>query len=132
MSADFHISGLRQVSQPANDLQASIAFYRDTLGLRFIAQYGNIAFFDLGGTRLFLESAGGDESHDHGSAVLYLQVADIQAATAALKARGVCFEHEPHEIFKDEAGTFGAPGQSEWMAFFHDPSNNILALSSRE
>jgi methylmalonyl-CoA/ethylmalonyl-CoA epimerase len=129
----FRITGLRQVSQPTKDLEASIAFYRDTLGLRFIAQYGNIAFFDLGGTRLFLEAETAEDGEDeHGSSVLYLQVADIQTSTAALKERGVTFEHEPHAIFKDDPGTFGPPGETEWMAFFRDPSGNILAISSRE
>jgi catechol 2,3-dioxygenase-like lactoylglutathione lyase family enzyme len=133
VSADsFKVTGLRQVSQPTKNLDASLAFYRDMLGLPLIAQYGNIAFFDLGGTRLFLEAEEGEGDGEHGSSVLYLQVEDIQASTTALKARGVAFEHEPHAIFKDDAGTFGAPGQTEWMAFFRDPSNNILAISSRE
>jgi hypothetical protein len=34
-------------------------------------------------------------------------------------------------IHKDDAGTFGAPGESEWMAFFRDPSGNMLALAAR-
>jgi catechol 2,3-dioxygenase-like lactoylglutathione lyase family enzyme len=123
---DVRIEGLRQVAQRTTDLEASIAFYRDTLGLRFIARYDppGIAFFDLGGTRLFLEPG-------EASTVLYLHVPDVQAAYQALSARGVTFEGEPQVIFKDEAGTFGPPGESEWMAFFRDPSGNMLALAAR-
>jgi hypothetical protein len=31
-------------------------------------------------------------------------------------------------IHHDEAGNFGKKGNEEWMAFFRDPSGNILAL----
>jgi methylmalonyl-CoA/ethylmalonyl-CoA epimerase len=122
----LQIGGLRQVAQRAKDLDASIAFYRDTLGLRFIARYDppGIAFFDLGGTRLFLEPG-------EASTVLYLQVPDIHAAYRALAARGVKFEDEPRVIYKDDDGTFGPAGEEEWMAFFRDPSGNMLALTAR-
>jgi methylmalonyl-CoA/ethylmalonyl-CoA epimerase len=123
---DVRIEGLRQVAQRATDLDASIAFYRDTLGLRLIARYDppGIAFFDLGETRLFLEQ-------DAPSAILYLRVADIHRAHAALVARGVRFEEEPRAIFRDETGTFGNAGEDEWMAFFRDPSENLLAIAAR-
>ena len=29
------------------------------------------------------------------------------------------------------AGTFGKPGNEEWMAFFRDPSDNVLALATQ-
>ena len=118
---------LRQVSQPAKDLDRAIGFYRDTLGLRLIARYGELAFFDLDGVRLFL--AHGEEG---GSATLYLAVADIGEARHALEDRGVTFEDEPHVIFTDADGTFGEAGEEEWMTFFHDSEGNLLALSSRE
>jgi len=34
-------------------------------------------------------------------------------------------------IFRDDSGMFGTAGEEEWMAFFSDPSDNILALASR-
>ncbi len=50
---------------------------------------------------------------------------------AALRARGVAFDGEPHAIHRDDDGKFGEPGATEWMAFFTDPDGNVLALASR-
>jgi predicted enzyme related to lactoylglutathione lyase len=63
-------------------------------------------------------------------AVLYFRVADIEAAFAELTDRGVEFVSEPHLIHRDDDGTFGKPGEEEWMAFFQDPGGNTLALAS--
>lgn len=38
---------------------------------------------------------------------------------------------EPHAIHRDDAGTFGEAGATEWMAFLRDPDGNVLALASR-
>lgn len=120
---------LRQVSQPADDLDRAIAFYRDTLGLPLIARFGDLSFFDLGGTRLLLERRG---ENSQGSSVLYLAVNDLDGAWRELRDRGVKFIDEPHTIFNDAGGTFGPAGEDERMAFFHDTEGNVLALSSRE
>jgi methylmalonyl-CoA/ethylmalonyl-CoA epimerase len=121
---------LHQVALPSADLARSVEFYRDRLGLRLVAEFDppGLAFFALGDTRLLLER---HEVAVPGSAVLYLRVADIEAAYAALRARKLAFESTPHLIHRDEAGTFGEPGGEEWMAFFRDPDGNHLALVSR-
>jgi methylmalonyl-CoA/ethylmalonyl-CoA epimerase len=119
---------LRQVSQPAADLDRAIAFYRDVLGLRLIARYGDLSFFDLDGTRLLLERS----DTNQGSAILYLAVSDLDNAWHELTERGVNFVGPPHTIFTDGDGTFGTAGEDERMAFFHDTEGNLLALSSRE
>jgi len=120
------VDGLHQVAQKADDLEASVAFYRDVLGLRLIARFDppGLAFFDLGGSRLLLEQAAP-------SALLYLHVADVDAAFEALVAAGVPFEHEPHTIFTDEQGQFGPAGQEERMAFLRDPAGNLIAIAGR-
>jgi catechol 2,3-dioxygenase-like lactoylglutathione lyase family enzyme len=118
---------LRQVFQPVADVDRAVGFYRDVLGLSLIARFGDLAFFDLGGTRLMLERT---EPFRPG-AVLYLGVTDITAAWQELCGRGVAFDDEPHTIFTDEAGTFGPAGEDERMCFFKDPDGNLLALSAR-
>ena len=120
---------LRQVSQPADDLDRAITFYRDVLGLPLVARFGDLSFFDLGGTRLLLERRG---DNNQGSAILYLGVADLDRAWRELGDLGVKFIDEPHTIFTDGEGTFGTAGEDERMAFFHDTEGNLLALSSRE
>jgi hypothetical protein len=63
---------------------------------------------------------------------LYFRVDDIESAYTELVDRGVKFIVEPHLIFRDDSGTFGIAGEEEWMAFFSDPSENLLALASRK
>jgi methylmalonyl-CoA/ethylmalonyl-CoA epimerase len=125
---ELGLGPLRQISQSVAELDRAVAFYRDVLGLRLVARLGELAFFDMGGVRLYL-AAGGEEA---GGSVLYFAVADIHAARAELGERGVAFESEPHVIFLDADGTFGPAGEEERMAFFRDSEGNLLALSSRE
>lgn len=117
---------LHQVAQYTEDLDRAVAFYRDTLGLPFIARFDppGLAFFDLGNTRLLLEASAP-------SAVLYLEVADIDAAHRELVDTGVEVIAEPHLIFHDEAGQFGPAGTEEWMAFFKDSETNTVAYVER-
>jgi len=118
---------LHQVALGVSDLAASEAFYAEVLGLRHIATYDppGLVFFDLDGTRLLLEKGGGNS-------VLYLWVDDIDTRVRDLEARGVVFIQPPHMIFPDDAGTFGPPGEQEWMAFFTDPAGNTIALATRK
>jgi methylmalonyl-CoA/ethylmalonyl-CoA epimerase len=120
------VDGLHQVAQKADDLDASVTFYRDVLGLRLIARFDppGLAFFDLGGSRLLLEQAAPP-------ALLYLHVPDVDAASEELVAKGVELEHPPHTIFTDDAGQFGPAGQEERMAFLRDPAGNLIALAGR-
>jgi len=121
----MRVGALHQVAQRVEDLDRAVGFYRDVLGLPFVAQFPpGLAFFDLDGTRLLLER--GDVS-----SMLYLRVDDIRAAYEELKAKGVEFVDEPHLIHRDDDGTFGAAGEEEWMAFFRDSEGNLVALASR-
>jgi methylmalonyl-CoA/ethylmalonyl-CoA epimerase len=120
------IGRLHQIAQHVDDLDRAVAFYRDTLGLAFIARFDppGLAFFDLGNTRLLLEPAAP-------SAILYLEVDDIESHTQSLRTGGVEFVDEPHLIHRDDAGRFGPAGSEEWMAFFRDSDQNLLGLVER-
>ena len=126
MPAPFRVQRLHQVSQRATDLDRAISFYQDVLGLTFIARFDppGLAFFELGNTRLLLESGAP-------SSVLYLAIDDIDAGYETLLARGVDFTGPPHLVHRDDAGQFGRAGDEEWMAFFNDPDGNTLALLER-
>ncbi len=121
---ELQLERLHQIAVRAADLDRAISFYRDKLGAKFIAKFGGLAFFDFGGTRLLLENGAPQ-------ATLYFWVDDIQDAYKALVSRGVVFDHQPHVIHRDDDGTFGQPGAEEWMAFFQDLDENILAIASR-
>jgi catechol 2,3-dioxygenase-like lactoylglutathione lyase family enzyme len=124
------VKGLRQVALPVSDVDRAVAFYREVIGLEHIATFGDLAFFDLEGVRLLLERSDGVSPSD--AMVVYLAVDDVHAARDALAHRGAEFLDEPHAIFTDSAGTFGAAGEAEWMTFLRDPDGNLLALSSRQ
>ncbi|MCC6236156.1 MAG: VOC family protein [Dehalococcoidia bacterium] len=135
MTADggFEVTRLGQVAQPVNDIQRAVAFYRDILGARHLATFDppGLAFFDIGGVRLMLDAiAEAQAQGPRPGAPLYFRVPDIEAACAALEARGVTIESAPHLINRDDAGVFGVVGMETWMAFFRDPDQNILAVMS--
>ena len=119
MSEELKLGPIGQVSRSVRDIAEAERWYRDTLGLPHLYTYGKLAFFDCGGTRLYLtqESATpGPES------ILYLKVKGIESACKALKERGIEFTSAPHLIFRHPDGT------EEWMAFFKDPEGRPLAL----
>lgn len=122
----MNINRLHQIAVYARDFDEAISFYRDTLGAKYITKFDppGLVFFDFSGVRILLEK-------DGPKATLYLRVDDIDAAYAELVSKGVKFMAEPHLIFRDETGMFGKAGEEEWMAFFSDPSGNVLALATR-
>lgn len=117
---------IHQIAVYARDLEEAISFYRETLGATYLAQFDppGLVFFDFAGTRILLEKTAP-------KATVYFRVADIESAYQELVDKGVKFIAEPQMIFRDDQGMFGAAGEEEWMAFFSDPSDNILAIASR-
>ena len=117
------IDNLGQVALTVRDVERSVAFYRYLLGLRFLfAPSPTLAFLMLGDVRLMLSAPEGEHAPG-GSTVLYLRVADIEAAYAAISARGVSFIDAPHLIAR-------MPDHELWMCFFRDPDEHLLALMS--
>jgi len=119
---DFGLRQIGQIAVTVHDLEKAIAFYRDTLGIRFLFQVPQMAFFDCGGIRLMLGVPETPE-FDHPSSILYYKIDDIHAAFETLTARGVMFKDKPHLIAK-------LPDHELWMAFFGDVDGNTLALMS--
>jgi catechol 2,3-dioxygenase-like lactoylglutathione lyase family enzyme len=92
------------------------------LGLPHLYSFGDLAFFDCGGTRLFLSQ---DDNAEQGESILYFRVPDIRAAHAALAARGIEFINAPHMVHRHDDGT------EEWMAFFKDNDGRPLAIMTQ-
>jgi methylmalonyl-CoA/ethylmalonyl-CoA epimerase len=117
------IENLGQIALTVRDVDRSVAFYRDALGLRFLfAPAPNLAFLMIGDVRLMLSAPEGDFTPGS-STVLYLRVVDIDAEHAALSARGVAFIDAPHLVAR-------MPDHELWMCFFRDPDGHTLALMS--
>jgi DNA-binding CsgD family transcriptional regulator/predicted enzyme related to lactoylglutathione lyase len=113
-----------QVSLSIRDVGRAERFYGETLGLPHVFTFGDLAFFDADGVRLYLHRK--DESDWKPSSVLYFLVPDIHAMQEALAAAGVHFTGAPHVIYTDDE-----TGTEEWMTFFDDGEGNTLALMSR-
>jgi DNA-binding CsgD family transcriptional regulator len=76
---DLRLGEIGQISRVVSDIGRAVDWYGGVLGLPHLYTFGDLAFFDCGGIRLFLSlpengAAGGEES------VLYFRVADIRAA----------------------------------------------------
>jgi DNA-binding CsgD family transcriptional regulator/predicted enzyme related to lactoylglutathione lyase len=113
-----------QVSLSIRDVGRAERFYGETLGLPHVFTFGDLAFFDADGVRLYLHRK--DEADWKPSSVLYFLVPDIHATQEALTAAGVHFTGAPHVIYTDDE-----TGTEEWMTFFDDGEGNTLALMSR-
>ena len=121
-AASLGITGVGQVAINVRDVQRAVEFYRDVLGLRFLFQIPNSAFFDCGGLRLMLGTAEKPE-FDHPASILYYKVDDIHAAYASLQAAGVQTEDAPHLIAR-------MPDHELWMFFLRDPEGNLIEINA--
>jgi catechol 2,3-dioxygenase-like lactoylglutathione lyase family enzyme len=110
-----------QIHVSVADVDRSVAFYRDVLGIRFLFRVPGqpMAFFDCGGVRLYLGSPESPEFRFN--PLLYFEVADVDEAYEALRGRGVEFRDAPHVVHRTETSKLR-------MAFFIDPDGNNLAL----
>jgi predicted enzyme related to lactoylglutathione lyase len=118
------VGALGQVHISVTDVDRSVAFYRDVLGIEhlFTVPGQPMAFFRSGDVRLYL---GRPESPEFASrCVLYFRVDDIVAEVARLREAGVAVE-EPHVAHRD--------GTSElWLADLTDPDgHHVLLMEDR-
>jgi predicted enzyme related to lactoylglutathione lyase len=118
------LGAIGQISLSIRDVARAERFYGEVLGLPHVFTFGDLAFFDADGTRLYLHRK--DPAEWQPGSILYFLVDDIHAAQESLGARGVHFTGAPHVIYTDDA-----TGVEEWMTFFSDGEGNTLALMSR-
>ena len=122
VSENLTIGPLGQIARRVKDIEASRRWYGDILGLKHLYSFGDLAFFDCGGVRLFLSR---DENGGQGDSIIYFRVDDIRSAHAILETRGIAFVNAPHMIHRHEDGT------EEWMAFFKDNEERPLAIMAQ-
>jgi DNA-binding CsgD family transcriptional regulator/catechol 2,3-dioxygenase-like lactoylglutathione lyase family enzyme len=118
------LGAIGQVSLNIRDVARAERFYGEILGLPHVFTFGDLAFFDAGGVRLYLHRKA--EGDWRPGSILYFLVDDIHARQAGLAELGVHFTGAPHVIYTDEV-----TGTEEWMTFFEDGEGNTLALMSR-
>lgn len=121
---------LDHVAFPVRDLDASVAFYTQQLGLKLMFQqvdeaHGEaFAFLELeGGNLELLQSLKPPETNQPPAVNelfcphVAIQVDDISAWCVALNDKGIVIAKGPLEI----------PGKVKWL-YFADPDNNIIEL----
>ena len=110
----------------ATDLEASRAFYRDTLGLEIIREDPDdrIVFRCGGGTQISVTKSTVGTSDTQTQ--LAWRVPDIRVAVAELQERGVRIEEyvAPDPVTTDGIADMG----HSWAAWFIDPSRNVLSV----
>ena len=116
----LQISQIGQIAIPVQELERAVAFYRDVLGLPFLFQAGDLAFFQCGNVRLLLSRPEGPGSPTKAS-ILYYKVDDLHHAYATMQQQGVKLIDEPHLIAK-------MGDHDLWMFFFEDTEGNMAAL----
>jgi predicted enzyme related to lactoylglutathione lyase len=102
MATAVGVSSISVVYLYVRDMERSLAFYRDVLGipLEGDAQWAETTF--PGGTRFALHAAHEDVGElSSGTVKVSFEVDDADKVTALLRARGV----EVHEAMRDEWGT---------------------------
>jgi len=120
---DLSDSTVAQLLIPVENLDRAIAFYRDTLGLRYLfSAPPQMSFFQCGSVRLLIGVPAPEQPRQRGSQV-YFQTSDIHAVFDTLSKRGVSFSVKPHVVHR-------TPTTELWLAEFLDPDGNQLALMS--
>ena len=111
----------------SRDPVALKAFYGEVLGLPLIDEDGFAIAYDLGaGAMLRLTALPAHVPAPH--TAFGWSVADIAAAIAGLRAKGVAFKI--YEGFGQDAdGIWTAPGGVAQVAWFPDPEGNLLSLT---
>jgi catechol 2,3-dioxygenase-like lactoylglutathione lyase family enzyme len=105
------------ISVPVSDMERSVAWYRDTLGLPQTGE-GGFPEFKLG-DNVFLylidpTSLGGEFSTPHGSPIA-LRVADVAQTRGELEARGIEFIDDTHDTSVCLMAPFADPDGNRFM-----------------
>lgn len=119
-SGERPLGTIGQIARSVSDLEASIRWYGEVLGLHHQFTVGNMAFFDCGGTRLMLS-----EGKVNPESILYFRVADIHGTQENLASKGAKILSAPHRIHTHQDGS------EEWIAFIEDNDGRPLGLITK-
>jgi len=115
------ISGVLQLAIPVRDISRATAFYRDALGLKFLMAAPNMALFDCGGVRLYLDANESSSQASPSNQFVYFRSTDILNHTSALKARNIAVHQEAHI-------TARLPHAEVWLMWIRDSEGNLLGI----
>jgi catechol 2,3-dioxygenase-like lactoylglutathione lyase family enzyme len=104
-----------------SDLDRSVGFWTEKVGLLLLGRHEAFAFLDAGSIQLALNQVE-DEVEDHSMTEVVLEVDDMSAAYVEMTARGVPFEVEPRVVTSDGS-------RSLLAAHFYDPDGHGASIT---
>lgn len=115
------VSGIGQLSITVSDLEASVRWYRDVLGLPhlFTVEGQPMAFLQAGDVRLYLNVSADERFRSR--PVVYYAVDDLETSYDEVTGRGAEPVSGPHVVHRDG-------GTELWMAFVADPDGTPVGL----
>lgn len=113
--------GLQQLALTCTDLDRSVAFYSDKLGLPLLFVSNGMAFFDLGGTRLMIAADPARPNLPRPTSVVYFDAPDFERALGRLRASGIPLIGEVEAVQHTNRGDLK-------LQQFEDPDGNMLAI----
>lgn len=112
---------------PVPDLPAVEAFYAEQLGFDLVAREPGALVFEMGEHTLRVVEVEGVEVTGRFTQLGWF-VDDIEATVAHLGSKGVEFRRYDF-IPYDRAGIHTFPGGGDRVAWFEDPSGNLLSVT---
>jgi catechol 2,3-dioxygenase-like lactoylglutathione lyase family enzyme len=118
----FNLPPVSMIMLGVRDLDKSVSFYRDRLGIDVRQRIPGFAFLDSGALTIVLsEPLAKNVSPLAGATEVIFSVNDVRASYEALKNQGVDFSQEPRNV----SGPM-------WAANFRDPDGHLLTLFGPE
>lgn len=118
----YRVPAISMIMLGVRDMEKSVSFYRDRLGLAVRQQFPGFAMFETGAVTLVLsEDRVNGAASVAGATEVIFSVEDVRAGAEALKTQGVAFSHEPHQV-----------NGPMWAANFPDPDGHLLTLFGPE
>ena len=118
----FSLPPVSMIMLGVRDLEKSVSFYRDRLGIDVRQRIPGFAFLDSGALTIVLsEPLAKNVSPLAGATEVIFSVNDVRASYEALKNQGVEFSQEPRNV----SGPM-------WAANFRDPDGHLLTLFGPE
>ncbi len=105
-----------------DEIERSLSFYRDVLGLTVQRAAGEFAFLDGGSLTIALHRRG---SAGAGCVELVFEVDDLPTVFRSLAERGVVFRTDPRPVTTGPQGTLYATD-------FRDPDGHVVSITAWE
>ena len=120
--ADIQLSKITSVMLGVRDLNQSLSFYREKLGLKVKMQEAQLALLDAGPVTLGLSPGHVRLAPQiNGATEVVFRVENVRAARQSLIDHGVAFLNEPRQVTP-----------TEWAAHFRDPDGHLLSVFGPE